>query len=183
MHCTGAVVVMVVLTLTTLPPQRAAAQAPPQKLSAAEQQAVRALEPRLATKLNSKDNPGDSKTWYVLLFQDSAMTKTKTVGGSSAPGVISWSEGSSKQEKSAQGAIVVQGRRNAAQAIVRYLTSPNAAAMQLQSPKTGNGVGHPGWMTKTTLEAAGASKNWDFRAFPSETDAKAFLDSLKLPKK
>jgi hypothetical protein len=150
------------------------------KLTAAEQQVVAKIQTKLATKFNSKDNPGDQNTWYVLMFRDVAMSKTKSMSGTSPQkGLLTYSKGTSKQEKKEEDAVAVQGRQAAALAIARYLASPNAAAAELKPPATGS---KPGVITRRDTQVA-ADRQWDFRAFDNEADAKAFLDSVKPKKK
>ncbi len=146
------------------------------KLSYAEAHFVANIEKQLVTKLQSKDkNPADSHTWYALVFRDSASSTVRSTSATHQNGVLTWSNGKSRQKRSAGDKAIVQGRRDAALTVARYLTSPNAAVQQL---KPGSSKAQPGWMKKSDQEI-NATRQWFFGAFATESEARAFLKKLE----
>jgi hypothetical protein len=162
-------VLLVWSALPLLTITNAVGQAPTVKLSASEQKAVRQYEKQLITKLNSKDNPGDTLTYYVISFTETAQAKTESETGRSSTTVTvttMW------QSKVARDAILVQGRRNAAVELARYFNSRNKAAQGLQRP--------PG--VDIAVLNAKSQKNWTAEPFLSEVDAQAYLAKVAPPK-
>jgi hypothetical protein len=142
---------------------------PKVKLNSQEVKAVRKLERKLATKLNSKENPGDRDTWYVLMFLDQAGLQAE--GGSRSGQTLTYTRETQLAQKPK--ALTVQGKRNAAIEIVRFLVSGNEAAKILRRP----GVSTGGMRTQF-----GGNKVWNWQAFATEKDARTFHQRV-LPKK
>lgn len=140
------------------PVVKAKADAADTGLTFAEARFVSKLERRLVTKLNSKDNPADRDTWYVLLFLDRAVAQT--YGESSRTKTLAtlrlWKPDGT----------IVQGRRAAALATARFLFGTNNAAKGVSAPGTGE---------RREASRFGGDKRWEYRAFKTEAEAKAFL--------
>jgi hypothetical protein len=142
----------------------------PPKLTLAEQKFVTQLEKLLITKLAGKSNPSDQYTWYVLMFVDQAEattvtssgTTTRRIGGKRTTVPLTKT---SVDVATARAAMLVQGRRNAALKVGQYLVSQNAAAGALAEAKG--------------KSATDGARNWDYRAFFVEDEAKAFYESIK----
>jgi len=152
---------------------------PKRKLTVAEQQQLTQLKPQLVTRFNSKDNPGDRDTWYVLGFVDAATVETKSreatmIGRSTAL----MSHHTDTQKKVVRDAVLAQGRTAAALAVIDHLNAPNQAAAQLHGPS--NAV-REGWMKRQSTQAA-AGRTWVYQAFDSEGAARQYLESFR-PKK
>ncbi|MDA0284550.1 MAG: hypothetical protein O3B86_14475, partial [Planctomycetota bacterium] len=97
------------------------------KLTHAEARFLRGLEKKLVTKLNSKDNPADEKTWYVLLLLDQAVVQKETASKSGS----SLSLQQSMWLATKPDGVVVKGRSEAALALARFLVGDNNAAKGL----------------------------------------------------
>ncbi len=128
------------------------------ELSVAETRFLRGIEKKLVTRLNSKANPGDRDTWYVLLFLDRAIAQT--YGESSSSRTLA-----TLRLMKPDGAVV-QGRGEAALATARFLAGTNNAGKGVRPPSTGE---------PAEASRFGGDKLWDYRAFKTEGDAKAFL--------
>ena len=117
------------------------------------------IDRRLATRLNSSANPGDRDTWYVLMFRDIAGTETRTTAGTE------------RRTARQDGAIIVQGRPQAALTVAQFLTKSNTAndAIVANTPQ-----GSP-------PNQAAANKLWEYRAFRNQFEAQAFLATLIPP--
>ena len=148
----------------------ASAQAPATtpKLSTAELRAVHQFEKQLITKLNSKKNPADKYTYYVLMFCDTATSTTDSTSSSGRTVTLTrqW------QLATKRDARMVQGRREAAITLAQYYSAANAAATRL------NGSGS---RLNSRVVAADGAKQWDYRPFLSESEAKAFLAEVTPP--
>ena len=140
------------------------AQTPPQRLNAKEQEFVSSIERKLVTKLNSKDNPGDKSTWYVLMLRDAA------VAASQGTGLKGRRLSVDSKVNTEDNAVVVQGKHDAAIAVARFMVSANTAVEDLKKPRVNRAL------TNTQVDA---EKQWDFRAFASQAEANLFADSLK----
>jgi hypothetical protein len=146
------------------------------KWTPSEQQQLKLLKNKLVTPLNSKENPGDRDTWFVLGFIDTAATETRSREATplSRTGVM-WSDHRSKQKKVAKEAIIVQGRTAAALAVLQYVNSPNAAAAQLRAPSTAT---REGWIKRQGTQV-GANRQWVYQAFANEREARQFLETVR----
>ena len=157
---------MLVLMLAAQTTFVVSATAAEPKLTVAEQEAVKFMMRN--QKLRTNVNPGDKadkNTWYVIVASDEAMGGRQSV----ASGAITVE----LQAARSSDATVVQGRRNAAIAVCRYLSSGNQAAAAL-APTAG------GRTTKAGMEA---TKNWKPYAFATEAEAKAYLEIIKPSKR
>jgi len=128
------------------------------ELTVAETRFLRGIEKKLVTRLNSKDNPGDQGTWYVLLFLDRAITQTY--------GESSTSRTLATMRLMKPDGTVVQGRREAALTTARFLVGANNAAKGVRPPSTGE---------PAETSRFGGDKLWDYRAFKTEAEANVFL--------
>ncbi len=117
------------------------------------------IDHRLATRLNSKENPADRDTWYVLMFRDIARAETETTTAIERRAV------------KVDGAMVIQGRTQAAMTVAQFLTKSNTAvdAVAANVPRG------------SQLNQSAANKLWEYRAFRTEFEAKAFLATLFPP--
>lgn len=151
---------------------------PSRKLTAAEQQQYQSLlrNPRLVTKFNGKDNPGDRDTWYVLGFMDAAALETKTRETSmTAQRLYMWSSHTNQQKKIAKDAIVVQGRAGAALAVMDHLNAPNQAVAKIRPP---SGTPREGWIKRQASQGI-ADRIWNAAPFESEVQARQFYESVR----
>ena len=125
------------------------------------------IEKRLVTPFNSKANPGDRDTYFVLMFRDVAgvQTHSRTRGSSSV------TESLTTEVAQWDGAIIIHGRKEAALTVARFLTKDNAAARSLEVP-----VQHA--EQKSQLAS---NKVWDYRAFATEELAQLYLISILPP--
>lgn len=158
---------LAVAVLAALIPTPTSAQGPglaQPKLTVAQEKVVRSFEKKLKTPLTSKLNPADRDTWYVIVFTDSAMgaRKSRLASGGTVTTTYGW------QATQNNAVRVVKGRRNAAILLLGYYYAGNAAASRLQ-PET-NG--------KVLRQRAVAAKNWCYRAFATEEEAKVLHDLL-----
>ncbi|NQV26165.1 MAG: hypothetical protein HQ518_17560 [Rhodopirellula sp.] len=140
------------------------------KLTPAEARFLRGLEKKLATKLNSKNNPADEKTWYALLLLDQAVVQKETASKSGS----SVSLQQSMWLATKPDGVVVQGRSEAALALARFLVGDNNAAKGLGRFATGD--------AKTRVHV-NANKQWRFYFFKTEQEAKALLAKALPPSK
>ncbi|MEK6262749.1 MAG: hypothetical protein AABP62_29480 [Planctomycetota bacterium] len=149
------------------------------KLTPPEQQQFKLLKNKLVTPLNSKVNPGDRDTWFVLGFMDAAVVETRSREATplGLTGVM-WSDRRSKQQKVVKEAIIVQGRTAAALAVLQYVNSPNAAVAQLQSPSP---AAREGWMKRQGTQV-GANRLWVYQAYANEREARQFLENVRTAK-
>lgn len=158
-------------TIAAVPKSTQKKTSPPKlKLSVAEARFVRGLEKKLVTKLNSKTNPADKNTWYVLLLLDRAVVQKETASKSGSSLSLSQSMWVSTKPDG----MVVQGRREAALALARFLVGGNNAAKGLGRFAVGD--------AKTRTRVNG-DKQWRFYYFKAEKDAKALLARALPPKK
>ena len=125
------------------------------------------IEKRLVTPFNSKANPGDRDTYFVLMFRDVAGVQTH----SRARGSSSVTESLTTEVAQWDGAIIIHGRKEAALTVARFLTKDNAAARSLEVP-----VQHA--EQKSQLAS---NKVWDYRAFATEELAQLYLISILPP--
>ena len=132
-------------------------------LSVAETRFLRGIEKKLVTRLNSKANPADRDTWYVLLFLDRAIAQT--YGESSSSRTLA-----TLRLMKPDGAVV-QGRGEAALATARFLCGANNAGKGVRPPSTGE---------PAEASRFGGDKLWDYRAFKTEGDERTFL-AMVLP--
>ena len=136
----------------------------PPKLTSEERKKVRDFEKRLRTPLNnSKTNPGDRDTWYVIEFTDTAIGArlSRYYSGNTRTTTNAWHLAGNSAVKMAQ------GRKNAALLLLQYCYyTGNVAASRLQPQANG----------KTLREGVVATKNWQFSAFAKEEDAKKLYD-------
>jgi hypothetical protein len=167
---------VVILTNSTAPSVQAAQkevskkhESPVLKLTHAEARFLRGLEKKLVTKLNSKDNPADEKTWYVLLLLDQAVLQKETASKSGSSLSLQQSIWLSTKPDG----VVVQGRSKAALKLARFLAGANDASKGLGQLATG------GANTRINVSA---NKRWWFYFFKSESEAKAFLTRALPPK-
>ena len=124
---------------------------------------------QLVTKLNGKDNPGDSKTWYTLLFLDEVAVQTLGASRSSSQRSVTLAT----MVAAKPSGIVVQGRQDAALAVGRFMYGINQAAKGLKAPSTGE--------SRNSTRAAG-NKRWWFFAFKTQQEAEKRL-LLAIPQK
>lgn len=154
-------------------PLRSFGQAPvnrPPKLNSAEKRMVWQLEQQLVTPLNSKEfNPGDQDTWYVIVFTDTAVGKRQS--HSVSGNILTTTREIQAARQSA--AKIAHGRKDAALLLLQYYYAGNAAAARLKPTAGGT----------TDRASAEAIKNWEYRAFATEAEAKAFLDLIQPKKK
>ncbi len=140
------------------------------KLNTAQKRLVRKLEQQLVTPLNSKDeNPGDRDTWYVILFTD-------TVAGARQSSEVSGNVLTITRElqRARHSAVkIAHGRQEAALLLLQFGFAENTAATKLRPMGRG----------ETDYARAVGAKNWEFRAFATENEAKTFLDSVTPPEK
>lgn len=103
----------------------------------------------------------DRDTWYVLLFLDRAIAQT--YGESSSSRTLA-----TMRLMKPDGAVV-QGRQEAALATARFLVGANNAAKGVRPPST-----------RESAEASrfGGDKVWEYRAFKTEGEARAFLTQV-----
>ena len=142
----------------------------PLKLTVAQKKIVRRFEKQLTTPLNSKDNPGDRDTWYVIVFTDAAFgaKKSRFYSGNTRTTTYAWHETGNSAVK------MTQGRKNAALLLLQYFYyTGNAAASRLQPEVNG----------KTLRAGVVATKNWRYRAFAKKEEAKTLFDLLNPKKK
>jgi hypothetical protein len=149
----------------------ASAKPKPPKLNPEQRRMLADIEKGLITKLNSKDNPGDRNTWYVIVEFDQAGALATSTTGSVNPlsGVVRARTTAQAQAQTHRRALPVQGRKAAAMAIMEYLYAPNKAAEKLQAP----GIQGP----NVEVNVAG-TKQWEFRAFKTEEEARAYAQSV-----
>lgn len=140
------------------------------KLTHAEARFLKNLERKLVTKLNSKSNPADKHTWYVLLLLDRAVVQKD--GASKSGSTLSVTRATWMALK--PDGIVVQGRREAALALARFLFGVNNAAKGFGRLSTGQ--------DRVQTRAAG-DKRWRAFYFKTEKDAKTYLAQALPPKK
>ena len=145
----------------------AADKQPLVRLTYEEQRFLVPIEKRLVTPLNSKANPGDRDTWYVLMFRDVAGVQTFRETRDSSSITRSLATEAAKVD----GAMMVQSRREAALTVARFLTKSNTAAQSLNVP-----VQHSSQKSRVA-----ANKLWEYKAFTSEDEALRFL-ALIAPK-
>ncbi len=132
------------------------------RLTSAQARFVRGIERELVTRLNSKDNPGDRDTWYVLVLIDQAAAqRIGTSRSSSKLTIAAEFRASSKPQ-----ATVVQSKRSAALAVARFYASFNRAAPF---------AARSGLPTSRNATQFRAMKVWRYLAFEKEQDARAFL--------
>lgn len=137
------------------------APVPKVRFNSAQTRFIRGIEQELVTRLNSKDNPGDRDTWYVLVLIDQAAAqRIGTSRSSSKVTVAAEFRASSKPQ-----ATVVKEKRNAAFAIARFYSSMNRAAPF---------ASRSGLPTTRNATRFRAMKIWRYVAFETEQDAKAF---------
>jgi hypothetical protein len=152
---------------------------PASKLSPGEHQQLTRIKKQFITPHNSKENPGDQNTWYVIGFMDSAQAETKAREATMLAGrTILWSDQKSNQQKIAKDAVIAHGRTAAAQAVLQYTNSPNAAATQLRSPSN---TARDGWMKNQNTQVT-TDRRWVYRAFAKESQARKFLESVRSTK-
>jgi len=139
------------------------------KLSKAQKKFIWTCEKELTTPFNSKDNPGDKDTWYVIYF-------TETAAGARQSRFVSGNILTITRELQAarnNAAKMTQGRKQAALLLVQYYSTANSAAAKLRPTV----VGSTDWAT------AAADKSWRYKAFAKEDEAKAFFDQINPEKK
>ena len=152
---------------------------PSSKLSVGEQQQLIRIKTKFVTPYNSKNNPGDRDTWYVIGFMDTAHSETRSRDATMlAGGTILWSDQNAKQNKVTKDAVIAHGRMAAAQAVLQYSNSPNAAAAKLRAPSN---TAREGWM-KSQNTAVAADRQWVYRAFAKESQARQFLENARKAK-
>jgi hypothetical protein len=136
----------------------------PPRLTVAQKKIVQKFERELNTKLNSKGNPGDKDTWYVILFTDTAAGARQS---SSVSGEILTI---TRELQAARHSAVkmTQGRKEAALLLLQCLYAGNSAASKLR-PTAGG---------RTERTSAGGEKCWRYWFFANEEQAKAFFDRL-----
>ena len=117
------------------------------------------IDRRLATRLNSIQNPGDRDTWYVLMFRDIAGAETRTTTATE------------RRTARQDGAIIIQGRPQAALTVAQFLTKSNTAADAVAANRPQG----------SQLNQAAANKLWEYRAFRNQFEAQAFLETLFPP--
>ena len=141
-----------------------ALRAEPPRLTVAQKKIVRKFEGELITKLNSKDNPGDKDTWYVIVFTDTAAGARQS---SSVSGDILTI---TRELQAARHSAVkmTQGRKGAALLLLQYLYAGNSAASRLR-PTAGG---------RTERKSASGEKYWRYWFFANEEEAKSFFDQL-----
>lgn len=158
------------------------ADLPSRKLSAGELQVVNKIkaDPRLNTKFQGKENPGDRETWFVINFTDIAVAETKQTSANGMAGGFTYSPTRvNKQKKVTNHAVVVQGRTDAAVAVMDYANLPNQAAAKIA---VGTSKTRPGGFTSRETKGA-ADRAWNVRAFDNEGEARRFYEELTKPKK
>lgn len=143
-----------------------AAPKKPTKTTAAERKLIGPLQKKLATKLNSAENPGDKNTWYVLTLRD--LVQAQTSGASDTGFTLRLSM--QQQEAANKQVTVVQGKREAAIAVARFMLAPNSAVAKLRQP----GI----IAQKTSTQLAG-DKQWEFQAFKTEKEAETFAETAR----
>ncbi len=124
---------------------------------------------QLVTKLNSKDNPGDSKTWYTLLFLDEVAIQTLGASSSSSQRSVTLATMLAAKPDG----VVVQGKQDAALAVGRFMYGINSAVKGLKPISTAE--------SRNTSRAAG-NKRWWFFAFKTKQEAEKRL-LLAIPRK
>lgn len=145
-------------------------------LSPDERLYVRKLATGLVTRANSKANPGDVNTWYVLTFVDTAKGMNRTGHVTMVPGTrtMLMSTSHQSQNKVTRHVEVVQGKLNAAKRIMEYQRSGNGAANQLRAPGS---AGRSGNLNRQAFQVTGTRK-FDVKWFQSRSDAEAYKASL-----
>jgi len=123
----------------------------------------------LVTKLNGKDNPGDSKTWYTLLFLDEVAIQTLGASSSSSQRSVTLATMFAAKPDG----VVVQGKEDAALAVGQFMYGINRAAKGLKAPSTSE--------SRNSTRAAG-NKRWWFFAFKTKQEAEKRL-LLAIPQK
>jgi len=161
---TGSGLRILVLMLAAQTTVVVSATAAEPKLTFAEQDAVNRMMYQLRTHVNPGDK-ADKNTWYVIVASDEAAGGRQSVDSKAITVEL--------QAARIGDATVVQGRRNAAIAVCRYLSSGNRAAAAL-APTAG------GRTTKAGMEA---TKTWRYVAFANEAEAKALLEMIKPSKR
>lgn len=127
----------------------------------AQERAVRQLEEVLEVR---GDRSG-SATWYVLAFSDQAKRISKRLSLSTPAYNVYDIIGEFYFVKNA---LVVQGRRGAAEAVLQYLHSGNAALEKMPRINSPNTYVF--------------GKFWDFRTFASQVEARSLHATLTAPK-
>ena len=140
----------------------------PLKLTTKQKRFVNGLKGKLKSKLNPKGDPDDANTWYVLMFINAATGARQSVRDT-ADYRITTLEIQSAQDYDAR---MVQGRDSAALLLAQFLYSLNSAATKLEPTQGG------------TTQAAHLEgrKDWRFKAFLDEVEAKTFFELVR-PKK
>ena len=134
------------------------------KLSTAQKKFIRTCEKELATPFNSKDNPGDRDTWYVIVFTDSALGSRQSSSVSGDILTISLEMQAARQSA----AKMAHGRKDAALLLLQYFYAANSAAAMLRPTVVG----------VTDWARADGEKSWRYKAFATEDEAKAFFDQI-----
>lgn len=150
-------------------PKKVSLAKPTPRLTVQERRFLQATERKLVTKFNSKDNPGDRDTWYALLFKDEVVAQTLGASSSSSHRSVTLATMHAIKPDGA----VVQGKKEAALAIARFMYGINNAAKGLRPPSTGE--------SGNTSRAAG-NKAWTGEAFKTKKEAEAWLDRMLPPK-
>jgi hypothetical protein len=117
---------------------------------------------QLVTKLNGKDNPGDSKTWYTLLFLDEVAIQTLGASSSSSQQSVTLATMLAAKPDG----VVIQGKQDAALAVGQFMYGSNNAAKGLKAPSTSE--------SRNSTRAAG-NKRWWFFAFKTKQEAEKRL--------
>jgi hypothetical protein len=123
----------------------------------AQDRAIKQLEKMLTV-------PGDGggfSTWYVLVFFDGVQRISRNLTQSTSRYDVYTVK---RELYGAKKVLLVQGRRSAAEALLQYLLSANVALEKMPA------IGAP--------NCGSANKNWDFRAFITEVEAKALYTML-----
>lgn len=162
---------LLLIAVTTLPvvlaPDRTAGRvwgAEPPTLTQTEKRIVRKFEKELTTRLNSKDNPGDQNTWYVIVFTDTALGTRQSRSVSGDYLTIT----REMQVRGNSAAKIAQGREAAALLLAQYYYAENSAATKLRPTVRG---------TTDWARVAGA-KRWQYRAFMEEEEAQDFFNRV-----
>lgn len=106
--------------------------------------------------LRVRGDRGGSATWYVLVFFDEARRISRQLTQSTSRYDVYAVNG---EQYGVRKVLLLEGRRPAAEAVLQYLFSANAALENMPAIHSPN------------VYAFG--KIWDFRAFTTEAEAKA----------
>lgn len=164
-HRNGFLVLTLLTSIVSQAADEPSTKQPAVQLTSAQSRFVRQIERELVTRLNSKKNPGDQNTWYVLALIDHAAVRRIGSSRTSSKVTIAAEFRASTKPQSA----VVQGKRNAALTVARFYMAINTATPF---------VSRSSLPTRSNATQFRVNKVWRYVAFETEKDAQAFLRNI-----